>query len=95
MAATGMLSRLKGARLAAILGIAELAMLGKAHWEHLTPTEQQELRRLMRKAGVRPDRNLAKREQTRLRGLVAKLELFDFAKKAGPTFVGLRGRKKP
>jgi hypothetical protein len=93
MAGLAMLSRLKGVRLAAILGIAELAMLGKAHWEHLTPTEQQELRRLVRKAGVRPDRNLAKREQTRLRGLVGKLELFDFAKKAGPTFVGLR--KKP
>ena len=95
MPATAVISRFRrGLPLAVALAVAELAMLGKAHWDRLTPTQRQELRRLVKKAKARPDKNLTSREQGRLRDLVGQLELMDFAKKAGPTVVGLRSARK-
>jgi hypothetical protein len=88
------LSRLKGGlTLGLVLGAAELARLGKTHWDKLTPSQQMELRRLVKKAKARPDKNLTRREQMKLRSLVSQLELMDFAKTAGPTVAGFRRKQ--
>ncbi len=84
------MARLPSLSLTAALGAAQLATLVNEHWKKLSDREREEMRSLVRKAGKRPDRNLTKGDQDRLRALVGKLEVVNLLKKAGPTVAGLR-----
>ena len=73
--------RLPGLRrlpLARLVLLAEVAMLAKAHYERLTPTERRRLVVLVRDARGMPQ-NLSERERRELEKLVAKVEPKVFA----------------
>ncbi len=87
--------RLPGLRrvpLARLVLLAEVAMLAKAHYELLTPSERRRLVLLVRDARGLPQ-NLSERERRELRKLVAKVEPRIFANEAAQRFSPLGSRR--
>ena len=83
---------LKRLPLTKLVLVAEVAVLAKAHYELLTPTERRRLLLLIRDARGMP-RNLSERERRELRKLFAKVEPKGFATEAVQKFSPLGSRR--
>jgi hypothetical protein len=83
---------LKRLPLARLVLLAEVAVLAKAHYERLTPSERRRLVLLVREARGLP-RNLSERERRELGKLVAKVEPRVFATEAVQKFTPLGSRR--
>jgi hypothetical protein len=72
-----------------IIALADVALLTRRHWKRLEPEERRRLGELMRKAKLRPSKNLSARERREASELLDKMGYAELAGGAVKRFVPL------
>jgi hypothetical protein len=85
--------RLPGRKAVPWMMMLEAAMMLRAHWGRLDDRDRQELSRIVKKSGGRPDR-LSKNDRSELARILRRLDLITAGRKLLPFHGGVRRSRR-